>query len=150
MRAALRGGFFTGGESYFQAQRFNEKEFIQKLMYNEVCNKSKQALMYELYTSLHGRALSSKKILRRTAREYVYRCRRNKCAYFGRVDASPAERPSPLHNSPATSVTLRFTLLTTAFILRFSRPFPSPFSPARFLSFYRNTENARPFGRACA
>ncbi len=148
MRAALRGGFFVGGESYFQAQRFNEKEFIQKLMYNG--NKSKQELMYELYTSLHGRALSSMKILRRTAREYVYRCRRSKCAYFGRVDASPAEYPPPKQNFPAKSVTLRFTLLTTAFILRFSRPFPSLFSPARFLSFYRNTENARPFGRACA
>ena len=145
MRAALRGGFFTGGESYFQAQRFNEKEFIQKLLYNEVCNKSKQALMYELYTSLHGRALSSKKILRRTAREYVYRCRRNKCAHFVRVDASPAKRPSPLHNSPATYVTLRFTLFNDGFYPSFQPSFSFAFLPCAFLILLPKYGKRAPF-----
>ncbi len=40
-------------ELYFQVQHFNKKkEFIQKLLYNEVSKKIKrQELMYELYTS---------------------------------------------------------------------------------------------------
>ena len=47
------GFFLFYGELYFQVQHFNKKkEFIQKLLYNEVSKKIKrQELMYELYTS---------------------------------------------------------------------------------------------------
>lgn len=46
---------------------------------------------------------------------------------------------------PATSVMLRFTLLTTAFILRFSRTFPSPFSPCAFLILLPKYGKRAPF-----
>ena len=45
---------FSGvGELYFQVQHFNKKEFIQKLLYNEVSKKIKrQELIYERYIIL--------------------------------------------------------------------------------------------------
>ena len=54
------------------------------------------------------------------------------------------ERPSPMHNSPATSVTLRFTLLTTAFI-SFQPYFSFAFLPCAFLILLPKYGKRAPF-----